>query len=1013
MKIFTFENNKTLREALKKQIKEHIQSSNFLMLKDSIHILTRETLTAEYLSMQLPKDEIPSLCLEIRRLRDFMSILKKEYLESKKKELLEPFYCENLFYSIITKNKDTTEKSEKNLRQLKLAKDLFNAYEETISKCHKFISKKYQEIFKKFKKEKKNYLTEMEALENLVKEDFTKSKFLKSINFPIYIFGIDNIEPLYFKILSKISKLIEINFFFCEPYLNHETLILKEIKQQTRYKRKEETLISQTQLYFYEAPEIHREVEFVARHILGKISESLDPNLHLTRIKVIIPQNPSYAIALKNSFMKMGIPFTFVNELYVKKQTAYFNAVLSLIRLINSNFEKNLALSLFQNPCFSPLLPRETNPDIKLRYKIKSDLWVSLFNQLHLSGFLDSEHRKQEGFSEEDYGTWEKFWYRAALAYQGEVVGEGLISEEIREEIPIMLDITYLLFQDLIYLREVDFTPEEFVNYFLTILEVYLDPNYVSKFEDQKNLEYYQKLQNKVYEDICSICKQLIHKDTRYGYKMYLNFLLDELLNLKEYSGRILKYGVIVGSFEDTNDIVLDYIYALGVDENQVPTKITPREYIKTLEYSKQEASKIYLYSKESFYSILNNSAKEIHLSYVNRDSIGDKPIYPSRELLTLLELSKKYNRNTEGFIHIPLFTYLEPNSKIFEHLTLEEEAIQTIWLKQLENEYQVDMLVPNWEEKNQDQKSKAEKAWQQTPWKEKLFEFYFIPKLKVLVQSLPEEINLRKFLQFLECPRKYFYTNYLRLEAEEELSEDLKTFTYLQDLDMIRNFCFSVFSTETKDYESLIQDVLSLGQFPHGLLGEVEKRKKKEFFMKLIDGLNLQNWTQIIVTPKFRGEEELGGGELFDKKVFFKTDFLFKNEQSNYLTKLVVSNNISWKTKLELYLQTQVLQKKNFKFEAMVLQIKKDTKVEWKNLDFINFSEQINEFLQKRWQKFVATGETSFEAEPFQRPKNSYDGGTCQYCRFKQACPGFNYGYESEEIFLENQACGEILKKI
>jgi hypothetical protein len=494
---------------------------------------------------------------------------------------------------------------------------------------------------------------------------------------------------------------------------------------------------------------------------------------------------------------------------------------------------------------------------------------------------------------------------------------------------------------------------------------------------------------------------------------MYLNFLLDELLNLKEYSGRILKYGVIGGSFEDTNDIVLDYIYALGVDENQVPTKITPREYIKTLEYSKQEASKIYLYSKESFYSILNNSAKEIHLSYVNRDSIGDKPIYPSRELLTLLELSKKYNRNTEGFIHIPLFTYLEPNSKIFEHLTLEEEAIQTIWLKQLENEYQVDMLVPNWEEKNQDQKSKAEKAWQQTPWKEKLFEFYFIPKLKVLVQSLPEEINLRKFLQFLECPRKYFYTNYLRLEAEEELSEDLKTFTYLQDLDMIRNFCFSVFSTETKDYESLIQDVLSLGQFPHGLLGEVEKRKKKEFFMKLIDGLNLQNWTQIIVTPKFRGEEELGGGELFDKKVFFKTDFLFKNEQSNYLTKLVVSNNISWKTKLELYLQTQVLQKKNFKFEAMVLQIKKDTKVEWKNLDFINFSEQINEFLQKRWQKFVATGETSFEAEPFQRPKNSYDGGTCQYCRFKQACPGFNYGYESEEIFLENQACGEILKKI
>ncbi len=1006
MKIFTFENNKTLYEALKKQIQEHIQSSKFLMLKDFIHILTRETLTAEYLSMQLPKDGIPSLCLEIRRLRDFISILKEEYLESKKKKLLEPFHCENLFYSIIIQNKDIPVKSEKNLRQL--AKDLFNEYEETISKCHKFISKKYQEIFKKFKSKKQNYLTEMEVLENLLKQDFTKSKFLKSINFPIYIFGIDNIEPIYFEILSKISKLIEINFFFCEPYLNHEILLLKEIKQQVRYKRKEETLISQTQLYFYEAPEIYREVEFVARHILGKISESLDPNLHLTRIKVIIPQNPSYAIALKNSFMKMGIPFTFVNELYVKKQTAYFNAVLSLIRLINSNFEKNLALSLFQNPCFSPLLPLETNPDIKLRYKIKSDLWVSLFNQLHLSGFLDLEHRKQEGFSEEDYGTWEKFWYRAALAYQGEVVGEGLISDEIREEIPTMLDITYLLLQDLIYLHEVDFTPEQFVNYFLTILEVYLDPNYVSKFEEQKNLEYYQKLQNKVYEDIRSICKQLISTDTKYDYKVYLNFLLDELLNLKEYSGRILKYGVIVGSFQDTNDIVLDYIYALGVDENQVPTKISPREYIKTLEYSKQEAYKIYLYSKESFYSILNHSAKEIHLSYVNRDSIGDKPIYPSRELLTLLELSEKYNRNTEGFIHIPLFTYLEPNSKIFEHLTLEEEAIQTIWLKQLENEYQIDLLVPNWEEKNQDQKSKAEEAWQEIPWKEKLFEFYFIPKLKDVVQSFPEEIGLHKFLQFLECPRKYFYTNYLRLQAEEELSEDLKTFTYLQDLDMIKNFCFSFFPAETKDYESLIQDVLSLGQFPHGLLGEVEKRKKKEFFYELIDGLKLKNWTQIIVAPKFRG-----GGALFDKKVFFKTDFLFKNEQSNYLSKLVVSNNISWKTKLELYLQKQVLQKKNFKVETMVLQIKKDIKVEWKNLDFTNFSEQINEFLQKRWQKFTDTGEISFEAEPFQRPKTSYDGGTCQYCHFKQACPGFNYGYESEEIFLENQACGEVLKKI
>lgn len=1019
MQIFTAKNNKDLYEIIKNLIQKELEKNDFIILRDSIRILTRETVSAEYLSMKLVKDGIPALCFDTQRWVDFLSKLKQEYLDSDKWKVLNDFYCENIIYSIIENNKKLGIKNTKGLRQL--ARDIFSEHEEQLVRGNS-LQPKYQEILSEFRKRKKSYLTPIEVLKKLSEEDFSKNKFIKKdIKSPIHIFGLQILDPIHFEILRKVSAFMPVNFYICEPYetffkaseekMNRDHILLKGIDKKGS-SRQEQDVLGDTKLFFYEAPEVHREVEFVGRHILGKIAESSDQNLHLTRIKVIIPDEPSYAISLKNCFLKMGIPFAFTNEIYTKRQTAYYNAILSLIRLTKSNFEKTIALNLFQNPCFHPSFPLDENPKITVKHKVKPDVWVSLFNQLDLYGFLDSEHRKSEGLSEDDSGTWDRFWQRALLSSQGEMTGENILTEEVREEIPNMVRITYSLFQDLLFFRESNFTPKEFVDFFSTLLEVYLDFNLVPDSEEQKTQDYHKRIQEMIYKSVVVICSKLLqtHIDDKYPTDVYLDFLLEGLSKLTDGSGRILRYGVVVGSFVDTSDLIFDYVYVLGMDEKRVPSRVIPREYLSTLEYSKKQAYQIYIYSKESFYSILNYCAKEIHLSYVNRDSIGDKPIYPSRELLALQESVKSKGLNHE-FASIPLFSYLEPNAKMFKSLAIEKEAIQMIWLKQLENEYQIDKIFPDWEEKNKIPKIKAQKAWEDLGWKEKLSDLHYIPKLVYDVEPLPEEVGLYKFIQYLECPRKYFYTNYLRLKEEEDPDTNYRSLDSLQKYNLVKKFCNTFFEVNERRLEDIVQVIREEGFasdfFARGLLGQVEWRRWQEYFQSIDSGLREQKWEKAVIGPKFRGKEDLGefvfqGGEILGQKIFFQTDFLLSRGNEFYLTKFIFSDEIKWKPKVELYLQWQSLKGKSLNIKPQILQVGKNFTIHWK--DFPSWSNAgMNAFLKKRWDQFTSHGESPFEAEPMERPA-SFHGGTCEYCRFQKICPGFNRSYENDSVFLENK---------
>lgn len=1024
MQVFLFENNLKMLEGLASKLQEQISSNNFILLKNKFTILTRETITAEYLSMQLVKKQVPSLSFETLRLVDFLDELKSEFLQKKGLEKLSPFYAEVLLTQII---QESSFKSINSKTQTIFARELLKEYESSIEyNSQSYFQDTYKEIIQKFKTQKGNALTDNEIYQQILETKLSEFECIKSKkDFPLLLYGIYSLSNLQWLVLKKIHTYIPIEIYICKPTVlqfegnNFQNLDSKHVLNQGfQIHVQENSFYNTTKVYFYEAPEIHREIDFVAKSIMGKIAES-SSDFHLTRIKVIIPDEPSYAISIKNTFQKFGIPFVFTNDVYINRQTAYYNAVYTLIQLVFSNFDREIAIKLFQNPCFCPLFPSEVQEGVNTRIVVHSEHWNVLMNVLKIEGYLDKTHRTENGLLEAEDLTWEGLWRKAVLAMQGEIEGVQL-ADEVIQEIPNFIKITHSLLHDLLYLKQSKFTPKDFEVFFRELLNIYLDYNQGMPEEEIPLYEFQERLQEGIYKRILKTLKEISNsREERLPSELYLNFILEKLNQIRELSSQVLRYGVVVGSFVDTNDIVFDSIYVLGVDERRVPKRSAPNEYMLEHEYISARTKDYYLYSKASFYSIFHHAAKEIHISYVNRDSVGDKPIYPASTYRVLLEHFKDASLST-----IPLFTYLEPNFEQYKDLGLDKESILTIWLKQFEKEQQIQNIFPHWDKEN----SNLEHAWKDFEFKDKLIAQHFIKKLESKNFLLPEEIPLKRFLLYLECPRKYFYTYTFRLQEEGDLETEPKNYQALKIREVQKVFLDLLFAnpqSSLNDLKQVFQNefIKKISSKP-SLFNQVEWRKVEPKLEEIFSLFHQTLGTEFFVNLKFQGQEELGNifpsGELFGRKVSGQLDLVyFRNGEAN-LVKFVFSKEIYWRPILELYLQRESFSgvisekwKNISKINLQVFHLDRDWKFATPVLDEV-VEDAIWNYLKSRWEEFTKQDKINFCAEPIKRKREEpeFSESPCRFCRFKKICHGYQIAYEDDERQEENSTFFKSLER-
>lgn len=937
--------NSALYLALKEKLEEYHAKENFLLLRDMKRVYTRENLTIDYLSLKLVEDNIPSLLFEINPYRTIpREFLKKQ---SSSENIISDLACILLIENILSKKeeevtqqkkKDNGKKSislnKKVLRQLATSifqfwKDSLISYSLKEEKIPNNIKQEYDSIIRKFLKTKGSRKIEFEYLyeacasgkSSFISENEAKEKFGEEIIF----YGISEIDPLHFKILEILSSYIKITFLIPAPRIGliHETEKIENAKLKElipewhilnrllgdKKKADLEELLqfsipeipSESSLHFYESQEAYREIEFVAREILRLIEDNKeDENFRLTSIKLVLPaEDLNYSLLVSNTFDRMGIPYSFTKDIR-KKKSPYFSAVASLLKLSISDFDKESIFSLFYNPCFFPVLE-------EMRISVKPDVWNQIISKMNLSGYLDKEHKKKLGYRESNLMTWENLWKRLNLILIGDRTGDSAkLDSQLMEEVYEFLEVSSSLLHDLIGLKE-DFSKlSDFAKFFKIILDTYLHPSmrYNQSDEAERLNERGKSKINNFLSSIESIdfeLDSLMEDKPNYSLEDFVDILLTQMEAWTEGDSRVLKNGVVVGELLDVIDPSFDYVFLVGLDERRFSNRSTKHDTVMIEDSIQSLRLDSALKLKTYFYHIFNHKAQRYTFSYVSLDTIRDREYYPARELDKIFHLS---NSKDAIYKKIPLFSYLE--YKMEGNKTFERETFDLISYKQKEMSLPfLKTSYPNWLENSNPSLSKEiDLLTSNKQLNQKVKSYFFRSSVDTNHSSLMQsnKISARKFIHYLECPKKFFYKYSVHTEEESEVTGEIESIDSLQRSIFIREALTLLSEDRTLSAQAITEKVFSRervewGELPFGVLGKVARQEFIEYLesslLPFFNGL-LEKF-EILKKPVFNKEANktlnsvvFSSPILWDEPVKADADFLFQDGDNLYLTILV-----------------------------------------------------------------------------------------------------------------------------
>lgn len=1001
--------------ALVEELESFKKKEDRQLLRDFYSVFTRESISIEYLTLQLTKVSIPSILFRIQNLD--MSIM--EFLDSDPEDLdflgfQEAVYCMEEALDVFLKKEKLNYTP---IQKRNLAIQLYQYRSANLMKGVGFPSGfRYLSVLKKFSSLTKNKLDSPSFLQKYRNKILSGAALEKKFGKKILIYGYNPVEPLVYEILKNVSGNLDILWFSVLPPV--ELLRSKEDESvhlssnHIRSLSKTQSPFPETSAYppvrLHKSLEIYREIDYVGRNILSKFKAGKDnDDFHLTRIKVILPDSPEYRVAFYNVFRTLKIPFTFTNESFSLRITSYYNAFQKILSLTESDYHPEEVFLLFHNPCFYPEINGE-------RISFSSSEFYQIYSRFRVSGYLDRKDRDLRGVRIDSKYTWDDFWKKLNLSILGE--DESIyFNEDQKLEAENLLLVSTSLLQDLIYLKEKKFwKPAEYASFLRIILDVYLSvkprPEIFEEGEiDQEisgNLEMERRIRGilQEIEDFGEFLKSI--NSSREYTKDELNQIIEEGLSSgKRYSQKLLKFGVVVGDFSDTHIPGFDFIYILGLNDRLLPAAYRENPELDGKSDAIQKIADTERASIENFFHTFCQVNQELHLSYVSRDMIKDREIYPSTYLTKVKDLlNLKYNE-------IPLYIHNEFRKGIDQ--AYEPISRSLLKMKHAERKSSdLPFLLPSW--KKTDEIPEFPIGLQG----KNLDKLFFRPGFKEEIPDveIPKDVFYpRSIAKYLECPKKFYFERYIGEDDVEDYSSTIDSIDSLEYHNLVVEF-FKIISDPSISWEEtqkkISEYIESSNSYPEGIL---LSNYLKQLFANLKSSFEhfqkeLAGRSKFLIQPYFSREENKNRKSQYfpsfeweGRSVEYNPDVLFLKDSVLYLGLIQTATTVGEKHKIRRFVLSHF---------ASILKDSEETKdsiakhfgESFGSISLIVFERGKDSVFGLKEAKGKLDSPEEF-SEILKIFLNEYDSKkfpaspvgkkTCKYCRFQSVCPGVSIEYE------------------
>lgn len=988
-----FNSNREKFDFIKNKILEKSKTPNFNFLKDSLKVFVRETITAKFLNIELVREKIPSFHFQTKKFRDLLPNL---FIKTDFKTISEDS-CLFLFEDIIKKDLKLNKSSASSL-----AKKIFSSWKESIlfQETNSKLNSEFQKIFTTFIKKKGNLYTDFEITEKKIFNNklISKEKIIELCGKELFLYGIFELNELEFKLVQTISEFIPVYFINnqikielisnldenlkFEEYFNSSSVLKKILPKEKISELKTE--FNLPKINFRECQEIYREIEFVGREILRKISIKHNSS---HQFKIIVPDQINYHILVKQIFNRLNIPFATTRDISPRFST-FHQAIYSILNAIENEFEQESIFAILKNPCFAPRIN-----DYRI-FTFNREIWNQIIIQFNLDECLDATHKKELGFRESPILTWESLWKRLVEVELIEV--EEDINSEIKESLVDFLRISKSLIYDLYSIKTEFKNLKHFAEFFKIFINEYLITKIKLNKEEQNQelISANEKTKTLIFNllnDLISISEELdsLKIEREFSIQEFIQFVKSGLENSIFGSPNLIQSSVMISTLVDGLDPFFDEVFVLGLNENNFQNNIFSLQSFNETELI-QKNKELDLKNKLLFNYFFSFNAKEIHLSYINLDSVKDKILYPHYEY-TYLEKKLDQKRKL-----IPILAIEEEEMILkFESKTLNLQRR----IHQINNSQKLTKLIPK-QETDLIEIEKELNNFQEDEFRERI-KTYFIRKSNFQFIEEKKTISASALTSFTLCSKNYFFDSFLNLEGEEKSIGKIEEIKGARLKQIYQILIFEFLNSIEKSFNlnqfldnELNTKKIEKGLAPYGILNQIEKEKLiKHISEEILPELEKEKYELKTIKNSII-ESYFTSIQIDEAKIKLKFEYykIKNNEISFYLLSSSANEQTKTKNLILLYFSLflflkfadkekfkDLLQIENLEFKIGILDLAKNFQIKE-----ITYTEIENQVLDSCYHFFL---KSEILPKPF-----SFD--VCNYCNYKSNCEGYQYEF-------------------
>lgn len=420
-------------------------------------------------------------------------------------------------------------------------------------------------------------------------------------------------------------------------------------------------------------PSPRREAEVVAGTIWALLLE--DPNLTMRDIAVIVTDMGAYQTEIESAFKRMhDLRFNLVDG-KTGRASRLIDAVLLLLELAESRFDRETVFRLYRHPNFQARFPN-ANPEDWL--KIADDLAI----------FHGRSHQSQEAWLDKDLYNWDQGFKRMLLgAYIHEedhpvfksAVHEYLVypmNESDSADAHLFYTLTQSLLVDTGDMPNLKLSAEAWSDYFRELMTTYLAPC------DGEDADFERVC--RAASGLAELGEALEQETDPIPYTYVKSFIVTELRKLTPFYGQYLADGVTVSSFMPMRPIPFKVIFIMGLDEGRFPNAASGDALdLRWVGQSSKTSNGATVFRERHigdvtererdrymFLETVISARERLILSYTDRNEKTGDPLNPSSVLAETLYWTRRYCPDFEIYAH-PLKSY----SDQYAFMNLEEPS--------------------------------------------------------------------------------------------------------------------------------------------------------------------------------------------------------------------------------------------------------------------------------------------------------------------------------------------------